>query len=123
MFDAPGNVRSEITSEYIAFNKVQGYPYTRIPGANTTFLADSLGVWVPSDGFQIGSSKIANLSYPFRDLSGGLCINSRFENLRITNPSKTVPSDWTFLQTVSGSTTVDETYFGYNDGILPQWQS
>lgn len=118
VFDSASRLRAEITSDYIGFNKLDPF------GApQQTFRADSNGVWVPQDGLTIGSSKISNLSYNLRDLSGGLVINPRFENLSITDPTKILPSDWTYLAYSRDIGSVNRTNFGYNDGVLPQQQS
>lgn len=92
VLDAQGRTRAEVTSEYIQFSKPLGVGTT-----TPVFRVDNNGAWVPNDGFTIGSSRISNLEYSQRDLSGSLCINPRFENLRIGNPEKILPSDWTYL--------------------------
>lgn len=119
VYDASNLLRAEVTADYIRFNKPFGVGTTQ-----PVFQVDNVGTWLAADSLTVGSNKIANLSYPLRDLSGPLVINPRFENLRITNPAHVVPSDWTYLQ---GSTTsnavLDDTNVSYRDGVYPQWQS
>ena len=120
VFDPQDRLRGEFTSEYISFNKPDVLGTLPVRPANSVFFVDNKGVWVPADGLVIGSSKISNLHYSQRDLSGSLCINPRFENLSTTNPTKILPADWAYLKEDDET---DLTDFGYKDGVLPQNQS